>query len=707
MARRWLTSKHAPSRREEAIAAVLAQLANADAVRAMLARTQPAQRQLLEVVARYGGRISGDVLAAELGARKLFANRASLPFRESDPTSTLRESGLLLGANSHNGYRRAEFAEMTTPGAVVAQLSPAPPVPWPRRPLAEPVEQPTSRAPEAIALELLAVARACERLPKLGTLTGGGLASTTRRLLEKALPTFADDGGALTVPARIDLAWQLLRGVGVVDETSPILSLHVDRLDVLVARAPVEVSTALARGWLEARHWQDGVGAVTDADRRDEIVRFQFEELRTVRELLAWALSRVAAAPPTWLELEPFLAEFHAAAKRGYPSYGPSLRMSLDFAAAAGRDALPRGDERMKAFWFAAEGELVANMLLVTLVHFGLTERGALSGERWAFRLTAAGREVFGAPEVEPIVVERRGGRALVVQGTFDVLMHADAADLGTRTTLARVATLVADGEHVSRYRLERASIGAAIESGMTASQIKAFFAGASRTPLPEVVSVAIDEWAGADGAIRLRGPGWLLAIGDEIGVLSRSAAVERLRGNKELVPPTAIVATLDERGLVSGGPLDPISEARLSRVAERVPEGFQITRERVRAAAAGGVSLSQIEGWIAQAVKVCPPLFRVRLSHWLTGRTARGRTQEHLFLRVDDEMLEYSVAASAVFQGLGVERLARGFLRVDRARLEEVARELGEIGIVLGDGAGETAALPEARGRRARTRRG
>lgn len=723
MARRWLTSKRAPTRRDDAIEAVAAVLADARAVRAVVEALTPSDRALIEIVARYGGRISGPLFAAEMAARGLSKDEGLNEWNRWSPTHGLYERGLLRPVRSNESWNLRDTVDRECPPGVVAALAPAKPVPWPLRPVTEPVEQVASRSSDTIALETLSVARACESLPKLDLLKGGALSVPTRKRIEKALPAFVDDASELAVPGRVELAWQLLRGAFVVEDGGPVVALHVDRLTTLLARTPFEIAFALTRAWIEARHWQDGLGAVPENDRSDVTVRYGFEAMRSLRELLAWALGRLAVHPPTWIELEVFLLELHPFARRAYGCYGPRPRLELSFRGAAGRDALPRGDERDRAFWLAEQGRLLGNMVLVTLVHFGLVERGVVAGAgergagdtRWAFRLTQAGREVFGAPEVAPVATAAASAtaeqRPLVVQGDFSVLLHLDDADLATRATLAQIGTLVSPGERVSRYRLDAASIRGAASlgggAGMSAERIVGFLAGASRTEIPKVVAVAIAEWCAGREAVRLHGPGTWIVDDEGARMVTRDELAAHLAAHPAHAQPRPVLADLDEQGRATGAGLHPIVMVRLARIAERTSDGYRITRERVLAARAAGIGAAQIDSWLRTSVKLVPPLFRARLAHWLSGTTTTARKEEHTFLRIGDEALEHAIAASPRFRALGVERLARGFLRVDAARLEEVARELAELGVTIegADAAASADASPGAKRSRRKVR--
>jgi len=112
-------------------------------------------------------------------------------------------------------------------------------------------------------------------------------------------------------------------------------------------------------------------------------------------------------------------------------------------ATAAGKDKLPAGVERMRAFWMDAAGIWAANALFSTFVHLGVVERGRSGGprsERWSFRLTDVGKAGFGAPEVQ---IQKASGRekCLTIQPNHEILLYLDAADGPAVTTLGRIAS--------------------------------------------------------------------------------------------------------------------------------------------------------------------------------------------------------------------------------------------------------------------------
>lgn len=706
MARRWLTSKHAPTRGADAIAAVKALLADPAAVKKMVETLKPRDRGPLEIVARYGGSVSSAVFEAELLARGFTHAGGAVRYASSDAWQHLADGGLLRPVRHPSDGSYGPVLGRACPGPVMAAVKKAAALPWQLRPIAGAVEAAHGRAHDAIALETLAVARACEALPAIAVKVDGALAAATRKRLEKALPALVDAPDELAVPDRIDLAWELLRDLGAVGETGSIVTVDAGPLLALVGRTPAELGRAFARAWLAARHWQDGVGSVPEQEQRDAIVRYGFDLMRTLRELLAWALGRLALHPPTWLDLEEFVVDLHqfaVATHGGYGTYGPAPRLPLRFAAEEGSEDR-RSEGWLRARWIASQGRPIGNMLLVTLSHFGLVERGVQqegpTPGRWAFRLTQIGREVFGAPEVKPSAhasASVEAARPLVVQGSFEVLLHHADADLATRASLARIATLVTAGERVSRYRLEPASVRGAVEAGMAGPAIVEFLTTRSRTPLPRAVAVALDEWTADRDVATLVGPGFLIVDEEGARFVSEGDWKRHVAQHPARASVREGLAALDERGHATGARLHPLTTARLSRLGTPTSSGFAITRDSVQAARANGLTPAQIEAWLEASVRLVPMLFRTQLKHWLTGAVTRGRTERWTVLRVDDATLEHALSLSPRFSEIGVSRIAPGYLRFDETRLSEITRELAEVGVVI-DAPDEEAPKPKPR---------
>src|SRR5207249_10483435 len=61
-----------------------------------------------------------------------------------------------------------------------------------------------------------------------------------------------------------------------------------------------------ARGWLSAGRWFDGRG-IPDAHEVDAV-----SQLRSGRQVVAWALGCLARAGDHWYELDTFISELHA-----------------------------------------------------------------------------------------------------------------------------------------------------------------------------------------------------------------------------------------------------------------------------------------------------------------------------------------------------------------------------------------------------------
>jgi len=145
----------------------------------------------------------------------------------------------------------------------------------------------------------------------------------------------------------------------------------------------------------------------------------------------------------------------------------------------------------MWGFW-------VANAILVTLFHLGLTERGNLpSGQdrRYCFRLTPLGRAFS---ELLSSAWRRGGDTCKFLDGkpNHDVVAYLEGADPKKIWALAQLTrTASPTSGPVQTLTLTRLSVYAALKSGMTAGEIREFLAEYSKSGLPDNVAQSLAEW--------------------------------------------------------------------------------------------------------------------------------------------------------------------------------------------------------------------
>lgn len=397
----------------------------------------------------------------------------------------------------YSSYRRTYSDLVLAPG-LPDLVDPAPPLSWHSSQATEPPTTSSARPAAAVALDLWSIAQALAQTGSWKTNRGGTPAKSVQNRLAKAVPA-GDNPDGLVPPALQSLYYEILRGLGA-------LTLEDDegRIDLKEVRRRLQASAVeqgwhWVRAWMTMRLWQDGIGVVPDRDRPNDPERIEPQELRTARELLAWALSRVAQGTNEWLDLERFLTDLWAATgEETINFYWSHFSWKPDFAAARGKAKITADKPRRLAYWLDTEGTWAANALLGTLAHLGLVEQGvAGSGSqvRPCFRLTGLGQAVFGAPErvaSEPVYEPK----FLTIQPNHEIVAYLNEADPRAVWPLAQMAQRVsARGERVQTFALSRESVYQALESGLTPEAIRDFLSRHSKMGLPDLVAHSLAEW--------------------------------------------------------------------------------------------------------------------------------------------------------------------------------------------------------------------
>jgi len=710
-ARFWAGPYTGSTAKSACVERILAAWRDRNRMEQVLEALGPEERTVLSVVRRYGGSISGTLLRQELLARGALRRedpdgtvRSHYDRRHSDPVRRLCERLVLVEESRYSGYYSygwdRRYPGVSLPSQIVAFVSPAPPLRWKASAPAEDApERTTVRAAAQMMADLEETARALERLGDWKINQGGGLPAAMRNRLAKLHPANASD--PLDPPDRAALDYTILFALGAIECDEFDARLNRERADGIL-HLPLEVqASSWVRAWLGLRLWQDGIGAVPDRDSDNNPVRIDPVKLRSARELLVWALTRIAHTEHNdWLDLETFLLDFYSATGDDVLSfYWDAFSWQPHLATAARKEEV-KGEERMRAYWMDQEGVWAANALLSTLVHLGVIERGRSGGTRaarWCFRLTQVGRAVFGAPEV---TFERAtgGDACLTVQPNHEVLLYLDAADGEVITTLGRIASRESPAGPVQTFRLTRDSVYGALEGGMTPAAIGSFLSSRSRSGLPANVSQSIAEWSRKREALVVRTGVSLLfvrdgqthhgrAVGRHVFLTSPGVAGKEAKelgvGTESKVPERDW--TLDEHGVVSPrAPLSITGGARLRRIARLTEGTWRITAESVRGARERGISADQILDWLAaHASDQVPPVLAMAIRNWANGR-GKAFLGRVVLLQVSDPKAFDALRRSTRFRPF-----LRGILAPDAFVLteegpKEAARLLRDLGLSL-----------------------
>ncbi len=701
-ARFWAGKHEGSQAKSVCVARLVAAWRDPTRVAAVVASLSREERTAIAVVRRYGGQVSGPLLQQELRARGVVPRPKpdDFPPRRDDLVNGLCERFVLIGLgydyylSSFRGYTRVAL-----PPQVGEQVEPAPSLAWgPSVALEAAPESTTARAPAQLLVDLQLVARALAGMGRWKVLQGGALPASIRNKLAKLLPAQSDD--RLEPPDRVALEYALLCSLGVAKIEGDEGSMASKEADSLTALDHDVRASRCVRAWLGLRTWQDGVGAVLDRDNRDGSNRIDPNSLRTARELLVWALTRVAHSPCDWLDLETFLLDLYAAiGEREITFFWQGYAWKPKFAAAAAKEQIQAGRDRSRAYWMDDEGVWAANALLSTFVHLGVVERGRSGGprsERWAFRLTDLGKAVFGAPEVR-VARPTTGGQCLTVQPNHEVLLYLDGADGAAVSMLGRIAARDSKSGIVQTFKLTRDSVYGALQEGLTPAEIESFLATRSRTPLPPNVALSLTEWSRRREALVVREAIGLAtglaesqtaiqgrAVGEGSVVASArgaSKAAKELGLEVEPLPP-ARTWMIDEHGVVSfEGAASLVGLARLRRFATFADGQWKVSPKSVRAARELGIPADQVLEWLGQHVRYgVPPLLASAIRNWAGGR-GRVFLGEVVILQVAEpgvfEALRHSARVAPLLEGV----LAPDCLVVARDKRKELARIVEELG--------------------------
>ena len=157
----------------------------------------------------------------------------------------------------------------------------------------------------------------------------------------------------------------------------------------------------------------------------------------------------------------------------------------------------PLAREGCESIW-AQMLEAFLRMRLVPLggARLGRTEDGAV-----AFALTDAGRYLLGGTDEFRFAADADG--EVVVQPDFEIVFLSAAPRV--EAELGRVAERTGTGHVGALFRITRASVLRAAETGIAAEIMLKTLGGVSRTPVPANVARQVRDWFGGTRRVRIR----------------------------------------------------------------------------------------------------------------------------------------------------------------------------------------------------------
>ena len=716
-ARFWVGKEAGSYNKEKCIAALTQAMNGDDATRRVQTALSEKEQQVLAIFTRYGPTVSGGVLTAEMYARGFVQSpledkasqgsyRSYYERKKTDLIHRLSEKLVLVG-NSYDLYHSSSYTcsypRLSLHPALMKAVKPAAPLPWSASRVCPEAVGTERRSSAEVALDLWRVTAALRRMGAWATVKGESPSKATRARMRKEVGLCDAEKDPLSPIDPESLFYELLHGIGLLNFGDKPSWIHEQALERHLQQPPATQAWHWVRAWLHMSLWQDGIGVVPDRDSDYAFVRIEPAKLAHARELLAWALSRVAHASNCWLDLETFLRDLWCAShKNAIDFYCDGFSWNPEFEMARKKEQYPAGKDRMLAFWFAGEAVWAANAIMVTLVTLGLVERGQTAGGkiRPCFRLTELGRVVFGAPEIE--AVQKPEARFLTVQPNLDIVAYLESADARQVCTLNRFAAGAprATGP-VQTFALRRESLYAALESGMTLDEVHGFLAEHGKTELPANVNRMLSEWAVRRESLVLR-----TKVALALGPAETQTRSRALNGNVFLLPAMTVKVaakeftgwtildheakpertwTTDELGSLSTNGGHSISQIRLACIADRTATGWQITQKSVARARVSGMTADHILEWLrGHLTPEVPALLEVAVRNW-AGRQGVKLSQA-LLLRIVQPQAKEALLHSATFRPFLAGHIPPEWFLIREDHLSEVRELLERLGFTIGD---------------------
>ncbi|WP_330320489.1 helicase C-terminal domain-containing protein [Streptomyces clavifer] len=462
--------------------------------------------------------------------------------------------------------------------------NPAPPVQWLRdRGLLLPVSTRTVVLPREAALHLRAgrahrvpepvppaLVAAAERDPQAVDRAAAGQAFTALSMIEELLKLWNNGGPAILRAGGLSVR-ELKRVANALDVSEPIAAFWVElayAAGLLATDGEADeryAATPAYDDWLELPaqdRWTRLAAAWLAATRTAGLVGGQDAKGRALSALGA-ELDR-SAAPEVRRRVLALFASLPPGTAPDPQTLLARLRWERPLRTGASGTAPSAGDvsdlRSRIALWTVNEAELL-----------GITGRGALSSQARAL-LDEGPREA--AARLAPLIPEPLD----------HVLLQADLTAVAPgplERPLAEMLSVLADIESkggATVFRFTPGSVRRALDAGQAASDLHAFLATHSRTPVPQPLSYLIDDVARRHGHLRIGAASAYVrcddeAVLNEILADKRSAAL-RLRR----LAPTVLAAQTDPGSL-----LEALREMGYAPAAESAEGDVLITRAGAR----------------------------------------------------------------------------------------------------------------------------
>lgn len=691
------------TRKDDCIQIIKEGLANPVRVQAAVAALAPWEANALALVKAAGGVMDSSALCVALRASGVDLPRTNWG-RADDHNAVLMpliRRGLVLTAYSSDPTCLTSYGSNSvfTDERLLAATGPLTVSPFKLKPTAPPADT-IHRRPQAVALDLIGLLQAIDTQGGIGLTQNGALRVNDVRRLSKTLGWGEDktviDG--LPFPNLTLGLVHALRHARVLQDLGGLLTLTAP-VSAFAAQPYAEQVRSLLAGIAQSSEWDE---------RGAQVGYFDLTRLIQARQALVMALSALPSQGMRFFAIDDLdRALFERIGEHFSLSHVYSQPYSYGKTPEQVKQDVLIWQTQVRQDWLGRERRWLDSALTTWCYYLGMVELGLGDQTVYALRLTDLGRAVLypdhAGQEPAPATESQT---AWVVQPNFDIVVYLEQATSEQLAFLERHAERFQTQQHVAQYRLTRAAIYTALESGSTLNRLLALLEAGSGRPLPQNVVTEVREWAALREQVTLHRRARLLEYNDSA---SRDANVKHLNGvavgdrfllvNAHQAPQAHArhrvnyAATLtkclvaDENGrLTSALPLpDLLLEAQIGRWAVALNAGhWQLTQESVAAGVKTGLPLAELQRLLAdRLIHPAPRLLAIALHAW---------AGEHSGVKLAGVTV-LQCAQPAIFEAIVTSPKLRPFLRgqigpdlvlVDQTQLEGLREHLRWAGLEI-----------------------
>lgn len=699
MVRTWGGSSQL--RKDECIALIRNSLANPAKVRAMIATLAPWEFNALAFLKAAGGVLDGNALcvAVRAASTDLPKSRTIYYNDRTDILSVLIRRGLVLSVYEHDPTYLSNYgsAEVYADERLLAAVGLPKVTPFKIKPVPPPATT-MQRRPQAVALDLIGLLQAVENLGGIGLTQNATPRVGDMRRIAKAVGWARDpisiDGFPFPdlTSALIHALW---RG-GVLKADTGVLRL-AKPVTAFAAQPYTEQVRRVFFGFLQTSQWDE---------RGQSLGYFNTAYLLQAREALAVALTALPDQGTSFFAVDDLdRALFERIGEYFSLYYPPHPPYSYGKTDEEARQELLAWKTKLRQDWLNRERMWLDHALTTWCYFLGIVELGLQDNAPVAVRLTDLGRAILHGEAAAAVpTTATTGSAAWIVQPNFEVVVYLDRASPEQLAFLEQHAERFQTQQHIAQYRLTRAAVYAALESGSTLDRLLTVLENGGDRPLPQNVVAELREWAALREQVTLYRRARLIEFAD---ASSRDAAAQRLSarpiGDRFLLvgaeqakriagsrvdyaaAPVKCLSADEDGVLTLQHSPDLIIEAQLGRWAEPRARGqWQLTQASVAAGLKAGGTLAELLKLLAdRLLHPLPPLLEVALRAW-AGEPGSVGVASITVLQCAQPAIFTAIVTSPKLRRFLRGELAPDLVAVDRAQLEAFLAHLRWAGLTI-----------------------